>query len=86
MTFFGSTLLRSAEHTLGLRIEQLFPELRPVVLVGFLLDDNLFPIIRDLEDDVFGALAEFELVEGANALGCDADSAMLLVCRDLQQT
>ena len=53
---------------LALRVEQLLTERRPVVGLGRVLDDDLFPVVADLEDDVFGVLAKLQLVEGCDAL------------------
>lgn len=61
-------------HTLRLSIQQLVPELLPVAVGGRLFDDNLFPVVGDLVDDVLGALAELEVVEGADAVGRYADT------------
>jgi hypothetical protein len=59
--------------TLRLCVQQLVPELIPVAVGGRLLDNNLFPVIGNLIDDVFRALAELEFVEGADALRCNAN-------------
>lgn len=63
-----------AALVLALGAQQLLPELGVVRVGGTLLDDNLLPIIGDLEDDPFGGLAELEFVEGLDALGRDGDS------------
>ena len=65
---------RQAFITLRLGVEQLLPELVPVAALGLVLDHNLFPVVRDLVDDVLRALSELEVVEGADALGRHADS------------
>jgi len=59
---------------LALGADQLLAESVVVCLGGLLLDDNLLPVIGDLEDDPLEALAELELVEGSNALGSDGDT------------
>ena len=59
---------------LALCVEQLLAEDRVVGGGGRLLDDNLLPVIRDLVDDPLGRLAELEVVERLDALGCDRDS------------
>jgi hypothetical protein len=56
---------------LALGADQLLAESVVVGLGGGLLDDNLLPVIGDLEDDPLEALAELELVESLNALGSD---------------
>ena len=69
---------------LALGIEELLAEDRPVSILGCLLNNNLLPVVADLVDDPLGVLAELELVEGADALGCDGNTkAMVLVgsCR-----
>jgi len=49
--------VRRTKRTLGFCIQQLVAEGVPVAVLARLLDDNLFPIVRDLVDDVFGVLA-----------------------------
>ena len=69
---------------LALGIEELLAEDRPVSILGCLLNNNLLPVVADLVDDPLDVLAELELVEGADALGCDGNTkAMVLVgsCR-----
>jgi hypothetical protein len=56
---------------LALGADQLLAESVVVGLGGGLLDDNLLPVIGDLEDDPLEALAELELVESLNTLGSD---------------
>ena len=74
----ANALLAAAVLALG--VEQLLTEDVKVGLLGSLLDDNLFPVVADLVDDPLDILAELELVEGADALGGDGDTAWLLVC------
>ena len=51
----------------------------PVAISGFLLDDNLLVIVRELIDDVLdGSFSEFELVECRYALWCDGDTGRWL--------
>jgi len=64
---------------LALGVEQLLAEDVKVGLLGSLLDDNLFPVVADLVDNPFDVLAKLELVEGADALGRDGDTASWLV-------
>lgn len=59
---------------LALGVDQLLAESVVVGLGGGLLDDDLLPVIGDLEDDPLQALAELELVEGSDALGSDGDT------------
>lgn len=59
---------------LALGVDQLLAEDVVVALGGGLLDDNLLPVIGDLEDNPLEALAELELVEGSDALGSDGDT------------
>ena len=59
---------------LALGIQQLLPELAVVVVRRGLLNDNLLPVVGDLVNDPLGRLAELELIEGLDALGCDGDS------------
>lgn len=61
---------------LALRVEQLLAENIKVGFLGRLLDDNLFPVVADLVDDPLDVLAELELVERADALGCYGDTAL----------
>jgi hypothetical protein len=65
---------------LALGAEQLLAKSVVVGLSGGLLDDNLLPVIRDLENDPLEALAELELVEGSDALGSDGDTAWGVSC------
>jgi hypothetical protein len=69
----ADTLLSLAVLALG--IEQLFTEPSPVALGARLLNDNLFPVIADLVDDVFERLAQLEVIEGGDALGGYGDAA-----------
>jgi hypothetical protein len=69
----ANALLATAVLALG--VEQLLAEDVKVGLLGSLLDDNLFPVVADLVDNPFDVLAELELVEGADALGRDGDTA-----------
>lgn len=64
---------------LAFGVEQLLAEDVKVGLLGSLLDDNLFPVVADLVDNPFDVLAKLELVEGADALGRDGDTASWLV-------
>lgn len=66
-------LLAAAVFALG--AEQLFAEDAPVGFLGRLLDDDFFPVVADLVDDVFDVFAQLELVERANAFGVDGDTA-----------
>lgn len=69
---------------LALGVKELLAEDRPVSILGCLLNNNLLPVVADLVDDPLDVLAELELVEGADALGCDGNTkAMVLVgsCR-----
>jgi len=59
---------------LALGVEELLAEDRPVSLLGCLLNNNLFPVVANLVDNPLGVLAELELVEGADALGCDGNT------------
>lgn len=65
---------------LALRVEQLLAEGVKVGFLGRLLDDNLFPVVADLVDDPLDVLAELELVERADALGRDGDTAGVSTC------
>lgn len=56
---------------LALCVQKLLAEGIEVGLLGSLLNDNLFPVVADLVDNPLDVLAELELVEGADALGCD---------------
>jgi hypothetical protein len=56
---------------LALGADELLAESVVVGLGGLFLDDNLLPVVGDLEDDPLEALAELELVEGGDALGSD---------------
>lgn len=64
---------------LALGVEKLLAEDRPVSLLGCLLDNDLLPVVADLVDDPLDILAELELVEGADALGCDGDTGDVLL-------
>jgi hypothetical protein len=68
---------------LALGVEQLLAEDVEVGLLGCLLDNDLFPVVADLVDDPLDVLAKLELVEGADALGCDGDTGTILLveCR-----
>lgn len=68
-----------APLVLALGVDELLAEGRPVVYVGRLLDDDLFPVVADLVDDVLGVLAQLELVEGADALRRDGNTGGGLV-------
>lgn len=59
---------------LALGAEELLAEGLVVVLGRSLFDNDLLPVIGDLEDDPLGALAELEVVEGLDALGSDGDT------------
>ena len=59
---------------LALGVEQLLTEVGVVVGRGRLLDNNLFPVVRDLVDDPFGRLAQLQVVEGCDAVGGDLNS------------
>jgi hypothetical protein len=59
---------------LALGVEQLFAEFAVVSVRGGLFDDDLLPVVADLVDDPFRALAEFEVVEGLDAFGIYGDS------------
>jgi hypothetical protein len=61
-------------RTLRLSIQQLLPEFIPVATRRLIFHDDLLPVVRDLVDDVLCALAELQLVKGADAVWCDADS------------
>ena len=65
---------RVALAVVALGADELLAESLVVVLLGCLLDDNLLVVIGDLVDDPLEALAELELVEGRDALGCDGDT------------
>jgi hypothetical protein len=73
----ANTLLALA--VLALCVQELLTESVEVGFLRGLLDDNLFPVIADLVDDPFNVLAELELVEGADALGSDGDTDVVLV-------
>ena len=66
---------------LALGVEELLTEDGPVSLLGGLLNDNLLPVVADLVDDPLGVLAELELVEGADALGCDGNTGGVTLAR-----
>ena len=63
-----------ASAIVALGANELLTESLVVVLVRLLLDDNLLVVIGNLVDDPLDALAELELVEGSDALGCDGDT------------
>jgi hypothetical protein len=63
---------------LGFGVDQLVAERAPVALVGLLFDDNLFPVVADLVDDVFDVLAQLELVEGRDAVRVYGDTRNLV--------
>jgi len=65
---------RLALLVVALGVDQLLPESLVVGLGGRLLDNDLLVVVGDLEDDPLGALAEFEVVEGSDALGSDGDT------------
>jgi hypothetical protein len=66
---------------LALGVEELLTEDGPVSLLGGLLNNNLLPVVADLVDDPLGVLAELELVEGADALGCDGNTGRVTLAR-----
>jgi len=66
---------------LALGVEELLAEDRPVSLLGCLLNNNLFPVVANLVDNPLGVLAELELVEGADALGCDGNTGGVTLAR-----
>ena len=66
---------------LALGVEELLTEDGPVSLLGGLLNNNLLPVVADLVDDPLGVLAELELVEGADALGCDGNTGGVTLAR-----
>ena len=70
-----------AAAVLALGVEQLLTEDVEVGLLGSLLNDNLLPVVADLVDDPLGVLAELELVEGADALGCDGNTGGVTLAR-----
>lgn len=70
---------------LALGVEELLAEDRPVSLLGCLLDNNLLPVVADLVDDPLGVLAELELVEGADALGCDGNTGGVVLADGLER-
>ena len=59
---------------LALGADKLLAESVVVGLGGLVLDNNLLPVVGDLEDDPLEALAELKLVEGSDALGSDGDT------------
>jgi hypothetical protein len=63
---------------LALCVQELLTENVEVSFLRGLLDDNLFPVIANLEDDPLDVLAELEFVEGADALGIDGDTDVVL--------
>jgi hypothetical protein len=67
---------------LALGVEELLAEDRPVSLLGRLLDNDLLPVVADLVDNPLGVLAELELVEGADALGCDGNTGRVALAGD----
>ena len=70
-----------AAAVLALGVEQLLAEDVKVCLLRCLLDNDLFPVVADLVDYPLDVLAELELIEGANALGRDGDTAGLVSTR-----
>lgn len=78
----ANTLLALA--VLALCVEELLAEDRPVSLLGCLLDDDLLPVVADLVDDPLDVLAELELVESADALRCDGDTAVVSLVNILE--
>lgn len=68
-----------AAAVLALGVEQLLTEDVEVGLLGSLLNDDLLPVVADLVDDPLDVLAKLKLVEGADALRGDRDTAWLLV-------
>ncbi len=64
----------SAGLVLALGAQQLLAEFAVVGIGGCFFNDDLFPVVADLVDDPFGALAEFQVVEGLDAFGCYGDS------------
>ena len=64
---------------LALGVKELLAEDRPVSILGCLLNNNLLPVVADLVDDPLDVLAKLKLVEGADALRGDGDTAWLLV-------
>jgi ribosomal protein S12 methylthiotransferase accessory factor YcaO len=78
----ANTLLALAVLALG--VEELLAEDRPVSLLGCLLNNNLLPVVADLVDDPLNVLAELELVEGADALGCDGNTGLALLVTILE--
>lgn len=71
-----NALLALAVFALG--VEELLAEGRPVSFLGCLFDDNFFPVVADLIDDVLDILAKLELVEGADAFGGYGDTGSQL--------
>ena len=65
-----------ASSVLALCVEELLAEDGVVGLSGRVLDDNLLPVVRDLVDDPLGRLAELEVVECSDALGCDGNTVV----------
>jgi hypothetical protein len=70
---------------LALGVQQLLAELAVVGVGGGFFDDDFFPVIADFVNDPFGALAEFEVVEGLDAFGGygDSEGIVMLVGRAL---
>jgi hypothetical protein len=64
---------------LALGVQELLAEDVEVGLLGCLLNNNLLPVVADLVDDPLDVLAELELVEGADALGRDRDTVVVLL-------
>lgn len=62
---------------LALCVKKLLAEDVKVGLLGSLLNDNLLPVVADLVDDPLDVLAQLQLVEGADAVRRDGDTAGL---------
>lgn len=67
-----------AAAVLALRVEQLVAEGVVVRVRRRLLDDDFLPVVADLVNDPLQRLAELEVVEGADALGRDGDTARVV--------
>lgn len=70
---------------LALGVQELLSELGVVWVGGGLLNNNLLPVVGDFVDDPLGGLAELEVVEGLDALGCDGNAvfakiSVLIAC------
>ena len=63
-----------SSSVLALCVEELLAEDGVVGLSGRVLDDDLLPVVRDLVDDPLGRLAELEVVECGDALGCNGNT------------